>query len=131
MPKMTPPPLHDEIDNATLDLAALGDANAWRIVLRKVYRRVAVIIGNNSPDVGDLTHEACIKLSIALKGRRSVRPADDAAVPPPRRPKPTPRGGSRGQLGRGTLSDSDEDRQLERQSPRSATSHPAADGKSD
>jgi RNA polymerase sigma-70 factor, ECF subfamily len=70
MPKTTS---NDEIDVAILELAAAADDRAWRILMRRVYRRVNVILGGDCPDVDDVTQSACLSISKALCDRTLPR----------------------------------------------------------
>lgn len=65
----------DEIDHALLARATLDEAHAWRIIERRVWNRVAIVLGTQSPDVEDVVQDTCIKIQMALQsglGPRSV-----------------------------------------------------------
>lgn len=57
----------DALDEHTLHMATQKDDFAWRLIARRVHRRVVMILGRSSQDAADVTQIACENIMRALR----------------------------------------------------------------
>jgi RNA polymerase sigma-70 factor, ECF subfamily len=75
----TPSP-DDDVDAHVLELAARDDASAWRIISRRVFRKVGAILGKGSSEVEDAVQDTLVKISKALRGPHRPRVKGERAA---------------------------------------------------
>jgi RNA polymerase sigma-70 factor (ECF subfamily) len=63
----------EKIDPTVLMQAALGDTPAWKLLFRRVHRRVRAVLGRECPDVDDTVNDALLKVAQALREPGCVR----------------------------------------------------------